>query len=92
MKPALRNLLLGAGLLALPAAALAHTDVYLGVGLDGGYYAPPPVYYAPPPVYYGPPVVYPDEDWRWRHHHHDWDEGRWHGEREWHHHHHHHDD
>lgn len=93
MKPAVRNLLLGAGLLAAPAAALAHTDVYLGIGLDGGYYAPPPpVYYAPPPpppVYYGPTVIYTDEDWRWRHRHREWHD--WH-EREWHHRHHRHDD
>lgn len=85
-----RKLWLGAGLLVLPAAALAHTDVYVGVGLDGGYVAPPPpVYYAPPPVWYGPTVVYGDDDWRWRHRHHrDWDDDHW-REREWHHHHHH---
>lgn len=90
MKPALRKLLLGAGLLALPAAALAHTDVYLGIGLDGGYAPPPAVYYVPPPpppVYYGPTVVYPAADWRWHHRHDDW---RW-RERRWHHHHHHRD-
>ena len=93
MKPKLRMLLLGAGLLALPAAALAHTDVFVGIGVPGAYYAPPPpVYYAPPPAayYYGPTVGYSDEGWRWRHYHRDWDDRRWHGEGEgeWHHHHH----
>jgi hypothetical protein len=91
MKPVLRKLLLGAGLLALPAAALAHTDVYLGLGLNGGYAPPPTVYYAPPPpppppVYYGPTVVYPDGDWRWREHR-EYEDWRW-RQHEWHRHHH----
>ncbi len=97
MKHMKRSALLGLGLLALlPLAASAHTDVQIGIGIPLEGYAPPPVYYAPPPVVYAPPPVvygYPDGDWRWHHHHHeDWDEGRWHGEREWHHHHHHHGD
>ena len=71
------------GLLALiPAAAMAHADVAIGVNLGGGYYAPAPVYAAPAPVYYGPTVVYGygyHDGWR----HRQWEEHRWHEEHEW---------
>lgn len=76
----------GLALLALaPTAAMAHTDVSIGLNLGGGYYAPEPVYVAPPPPiyyysqprYYGPAVRYEyydrdrHEDWERRH----WDRG-----------------
>ncbi|HZR36207.1 MAG TPA: PXPV repeat protein [Nevskia sp.] len=88
MKRTVLSLIAGAGLLALvPTAALAHTDVSIGLNLGGYapapvYAEPAPVYYAPPaPVYYGP--VYRD-DWRWREHreweHRRWEEHRWHEE------------
>ncbi len=97
MRHAMRGVLLGLGLLALAPAAFAHTDVYVGIGLDG-YAVPPPVYYAPPPppVYYAaPPVVYGYRYDGWHRHHRDWDDERWHGEHEghgWRHHHGHDDD
>ena len=71
---------------ALPTAASAHTDVWVGIGLpapvvDFG----PAYYYDPPPrYYYGPRAVYYrdwDDDWRWRHHEWREHEGR---EHEWH--------
>jgi len=44
----------------MPAAAFAHTNLSIGVGLGGPVYAPPPavVYAPPPPVYVAPPPVY----------------------------------
>jgi len=89
MKRTVYSLMAGVGLLALvPAAAMAHTDVSIGLNLGGYapapvYAEPAPVYYAPPPpVYYGPTVIYPGDDWRWRRH--EWEEHRWHEDHEWH--------
>ena len=98
-----RSALFGLGLMALlPAVALAHTDFYVGIGVDPAYgYAPPPppVVYAPQPTYYGPPVVYGYQPygyqpygWHrdgWREHEwreHEWREHEW-REHEWHEHH-----
>jgi hypothetical protein len=69
MKRIALSMVAGLGLLALvPTAAMAHTDVSLGLNLGGGYYAPEPtyvapapVYYEPAPVYYGPRVVYRED-------------------------------
>jgi hypothetical protein len=57
MKRIALSLAAGLGLLALvPTAAMAHTDLSVGLNLGGGYYAPQPTYVetyvAPPPVYY----------------------------------------
>ena len=92
MKRNLLKIVAGVGLLALiPTAAMAHSDISIGLNLGGGYYAPAPVYAAPAPVYYGPapspyyaPTVvygegYHDGD-RWRHR--QWEEHRWHEEHE----------
>jgi hypothetical protein len=67
MKRIALSTLAGLGLLALvPTAAMAHTDLSVGVNLGGGYYAPQPTYVetyvAPPPVYYR------DDDYRRGHH------------------------
>ncbi len=49
----------GLALLSLiPTAAMAHTDVSIGLNLGGGYYRPAPVYVAPAPVYVAPAPVY----------------------------------
>ena len=89
MKRTVLSIIAGVGLLALvPTAAMAHTDVSIGLNLGGGYapvYAEPaPVYYAPAPVYYGPPAVvyrsYDGDGWR----HREWEERRWHEDRGWH--------
>ena len=84
MKRTVLSIIAGVGLLALvPTAAMAHTDVSIGLNLGG--YAPEPVYYDPPPVYYAPPVVYGgygyDHD-GWRHR--EWERRRWHEEHRWH--------
>src|SRR5471032_268282 len=69
---------LGLSVLMVSAAAYAHVDVAVGIGVPG-YYAPAPVYVAPPPVVvgygYGGYGGYRDEgrrerEWRhreWRH-------------------------
>jgi hypothetical protein len=91
MKRTVLSLIAGAGLLALvPTAAMAHTDVSIGLNLGGYapvpvYAEPAPVYYAPPPppVYYGPTVVYGGyygDGWR----HREWEEHRWHEDHGWH--------
>lgn len=90
MKRKVLKFVAAAGLLALiPTAAMAHTDVSIGLNLgDGGYYAPAPVYAAAAPVYYGPAPYYgprafygyhDGDGWR----RHEWEEHRWHEEHEW---------
>jgi hypothetical protein len=54
--PAIAGALLGLGVGAVVAGALAPPPVYYAP--PPVYYAPPPVYYAPPPAYYPPPVYY----------------------------------
>jgi hypothetical protein len=93
MKRTVLGIIAGVGLLALvPTAALAHTDVSIGIGIPGPVYAEPaPAYYgaapvyAPTPVYYG---GYHDDGWyRWHHReweHRRWEEQRWHEEHGWH--------
>ena len=83
MKRNLLKIVAGVGLLALiPTAAMAHSDISVGVNLGGGY-APAPVYADPAPVYYGPaPVVYGygyHDGWR----HREWQEHRWHEDHGW---------
>ncbi len=54
------SLLAAVAVVSLPAAAFAHSRVFLGFNVGyPGYYGPP-AYYYPPPVYYAPPppVVY----------------------------------
>lgn len=87
MKRTVLSIIAGVGLLALvPTAAMAHTDVSIGLNLGAPapvYAEPAPVYYGPAPAYYGPTVVYHDEDWyRW-HRHHEWEQQRWHEEHGW---------
>jgi hypothetical protein len=89
MKRTVLSIIAGVGLLALvPTAAMAHTDVSIGLNLGGYepapvYAEPAPVYYAPAPVYYGPTVVYRGYDHDgWRHR--EWQERRWHEDRGWH--------
>ncbi|MDR3415139.1 MAG: hypothetical protein P4L83_03040 [Nevskia sp.] len=93
MKSTVLKIVAGVGLLALiPTAAMAHSDISIGLNLGGGY-VPAPVYAAPAPAYYGPAptVVYGyGDDWRrreweeqrWRHH--EWEEHRWHEDHGWH--------
>lgn len=85
------SMVAGLGLLALvPTAAMAHTDVSIGLNLGGGYApqpvyaAPEPVYYNQGPVYYGPNVVYRGYDHRGWHEHRRWEEHRWHEDHGWH--------
>ena len=68
------GLVLGAVLAA--SAAHARSDVYLSIGVPGGYVQPAPVYVQPRPVYvqpqpiYGPAPIYYDQHRRhdgWRH-------------------------
>lgn len=72
----------------IPAAASAHTQVFLGINL-GGLFPPPPVevyttpaYYPPPvyyqrPAYYVPRVVYGEPQVIYYHRwHRDWDHDR----------------
>jgi hypothetical protein len=64
---------LGLGVLMASAAASAHVDVAVGIGVPGGYYAPAqPVYVAPRPAYvgYGYGDGWREREWRreqWRH-------------------------
>lgn len=87
MKRNLLKIVAGVGLLALiPTAAMAHSDISVGVNLGGGY-VPAPIYAAPAPVYYGPaPVAYGygygygyHDGWR----HREWQEHRWHEDHGW---------
>jgi hypothetical protein len=94
MKRSVLKIAAGIGLLALvPAAAMAHTDVSVGLNLGGGYYAPAPAYVAPAPVYYRPAPAYyaPTVAYRYggydRWEHRRWEEHRWHEEHQWHDHH-----
>jgi hypothetical protein len=95
MKRTVLSIIAGVGLLALvPTAAMAHTDVSIGLNLGAPapvyaepapvYTEPAPVYYYnPAPAYYAPGVAYRDDDWyRW-HRHHEWQEHRWHEEHRW---------
>lgn len=94
MKRTVLSIIAGVGLLALvPTAAMAHTDVSIGLNLGGpAYVAPAPVYVAPAPVvygpgYYGPVGYYHGDGWdRWHHReweHRRWEERRWHEEHGW---------
>jgi hypothetical protein len=76
---------LGLSVLMVSAAAYAHVDVAVGIGVPG-YYAPQPVYVAPPVAVaygYGGYGGYRDEGWRerewhrreWRHE--QWRENHW---------------
>ncbi len=74
----LKTIAAGLALLALvPTAAMAHTDISIGLNLGGGYYEPAPVYVAPPPpVYYRPaaPAYYyvPSVRYGYRDEHREW--------------------
>lgn len=76
MKKMMLGAAIGLTMLAASAAASAHVDVAVGLGIPGVVVAPAqPVYAAPAPVVVG----YAGDDWRARR---EWREREW-REREW---------
>ncbi|SIT42245.1 conserved exported hypothetical protein [Paraburkholderia piptadeniae] len=81
MKKMMLGAAIGLTMLAASAAASAHVDVAVGLGVPGVVVPAQPVYAAPAPVAVG----YVDDDWRarreWREH--EWREHEWRRHQAW---------